>query len=54
MLFRSTAFAYRGRGTANAALNRSEQAVADYQSYLALVPDAPDRAEVEGWIEDLT
>ena len=51
---RITAFAYRGRGTANAALNRSEQAVADYQSYLALVPDAPDRAEVEGWIEDLT
>jgi tetratricopeptide (TPR) repeat protein len=51
---RVTAFAYRARGTANASLNRSAQAITDYQAYLAILPDAPDRAEVEGWIEDLT
>jgi len=51
---RVTAFAYRARGTANATLIHSAQAITDYQAYLAILPDAPDRAEVEGWIEDLT
>ena len=51
---RVTAFAYRVRGTAYAALKQSTLAVSDYQAYLALLPGAPDRAEVETWIADLT
>jgi hypothetical protein len=51
---RVTAFAYRVRGTAYAALKQPAQAISDYQAYLALVPAADDRAEVEGWIADLT
>lgn len=51
---RLTAFAYRARGTAEAALNQSAQAVTDYQAYLAILPDAPDRSQVEAWIADLS
>ena len=49
-----SAFAYRVRGTAYAALKQPAQAISDYQAYLALLPSAPDRAEVEGWIADLS
>lgn len=48
-----SAWAFRGRGVAYAALNQRARAVVDYQTYLALTPDAPDRAQVEGWITDL-
>ena len=51
---RVTAFAHRVRGTAYAALKESALAVSDYQAYLALLPDAADRAEVEAWIADLS
>jgi tetratricopeptide (TPR) repeat protein len=51
---RLTAFAYRARGTANAELSRPTEAISDYQAYLALLPDASDRAEVEAWIMDLS
>jgi tetratricopeptide (TPR) repeat protein len=51
---RLTAFAYRARGTANASLNRPGPAITDYNAYLVLLPSAPDRAEVESWIVDLS
>ena len=51
---RLTAFAYRARGTANAALSRPTQAITDYRAYLALMPGADDQAEVEVWIADLS
>jgi hypothetical protein len=51
---RVSAFAYRVRGTAYAALKQPAQAISDYQAYLALLPGAPDRAEVESWIADLS
>jgi tetratricopeptide (TPR) repeat protein len=47
------AWASRARGIAYAALNQPAQAIADYESYLSLAPQAPDRAEVEGWIAEL-
>jgi tetratricopeptide (TPR) repeat protein len=50
---RVTAWAYRARGVANASLGHLPEAVSDYQAYLALSPEAADRAEVEGWITDL-
>jgi tetratricopeptide (TPR) repeat protein len=46
--------ALRARGLAYAALGRPTEAIADYRAYLALVPNAPDRAQVEGWIAELT
>jgi tetratricopeptide (TPR) repeat protein len=49
-----SAWAYRARGLARAGLGQSEAAVADYQAYLSLSPDATDRAQVEGWIADLS
>jgi hypothetical protein len=49
----STAWARRARGIAHAALGQYEPAIADYQAYLALAPDAPDKAEVAGWIAEL-
>lgn len=49
-----TAWAYRARGLARAALGASHDAVTDYQAYLDLSPDASDRAQVEGWITDLS
>jgi tetratricopeptide (TPR) repeat protein len=51
---RITAWAYRARGLAQAALGLQDAAVTDYRAYLELVPDAPDRAQVEGWIADLS
>ena len=51
---RVSVFAYRVRGTAHAALKQPALAVSDYQAYLALLPSAPDRAEVEAWIADLS
>jgi tetratricopeptide (TPR) repeat protein len=51
---RVSAWAYRARGLARASLGQSADAVADYQAYLALTPDAADRAQVEGWIADLS
>lgn len=51
---RITAWAYRARGLANAALGKSESAVADYQAYLTMSPDADDRAIVELWIRELS
>lgn len=50
---RWTAWAYRGRGVARAALGLSSEAIADYRAYLNLAPDAPDRADVERWIAEL-
>jgi tetratricopeptide (TPR) repeat protein len=51
---RISAWAYRARGLANAALGNQDSAVADYRAYLTMVPDAPDRVQVEGWISDLS
>jgi tetratricopeptide (TPR) repeat protein len=51
---RVTAWAYRARGLARSTLGDSSEAVSDYKAYLALVPDAADRAQVEGWINDLS
>jgi len=48
------AWAYRARGLAHASLGQSQAASADYRSYLELSPKAPDRAQVEAWIADLT
>jgi tetratricopeptide (TPR) repeat protein len=48
-----TALAHRARGLAYAGLDRADQAIAEYQAYLDLRPDADDRAQVEGWIADL-
>jgi tetratricopeptide (TPR) repeat protein len=49
-----TAWALRARGVARAALGQGSQAIADYRAYLALAPEASDRAQVETWIEELT
>ena len=48
-----TAWAHRARGVVNAALRRPAEAIADYEAYLAMAPEAADRAEVEGWIAQL-
>ena len=50
---RWTASAYRARGLAYAGLDQRDQAIADYQAYLALTPDATDRSQVESWISAL-
>jgi regulator of sirC expression with transglutaminase-like and TPR domain len=50
---RVAAFAHRVRGTAYAALQQPVEAIADYETYLTLLPNADDRADVEGWIADL-
>jgi tetratricopeptide (TPR) repeat protein len=49
-----SAWAYRARGLAYASLGQSDKAVSDYQSYLTLSPDAPDRAQIQSWITDLS
>ncbi|MDQ3701304.1 MAG: tetratricopeptide repeat protein [Chloroflexota bacterium] len=49
-----TAWALRARGIARAALGLTEPALADYQGYLALAPQATDRATVEQWIAELS
>lgn len=48
-----TALAHRARGLAYAGLNQPDQAVAEYQAYLSLTPDAADRSQVESWIAAL-
>src|SRR5207244_7335201 len=42
---RVTAFAHRARGTAYALLSQAGSAISDYQAYLALLPNAPDRPQ---------
>ncbi len=49
-----TAWAHRARGVAEASLNQPSDAIADYQAYLTLEPNASDRGQVEGWINDLS
>jgi hypothetical protein len=51
---RITAWSYRARGLAHAALGAFPEAIADYQAYLQLSPTANDRAQVEGWIKDIS
>jgi tetratricopeptide (TPR) repeat protein len=51
---RITAWAYRARGLAHAALGDTAGAVSDYQAYLTLSPDANDRALVQNWISELS
>jgi hypothetical protein len=48
-----TAWAYRARGVARASLGQLGPASADYQAYLSLAPQAPDRPTIERWIEEL-
>lgn len=45
-----TAAAYRARGLALAGLGQAAAARVDYEAYLGIRPDAPDRSTVEGWI----
>ncbi|MBV9580375.1 MAG: tetratricopeptide repeat protein [Chloroflexi bacterium] len=49
-----SAWAFRARGLAYANLGQSQSAVDDYNQYLTLTPDAPDRDQVTGWIADLS
>ncbi len=49
-----SAWAFRARGLAYASLGQSDNAVADYNQYLTLTPNAPDRDQVTGWIADLS
>ncbi len=51
---RVTAWAHRARGLANASLGQSARAVADYQAYLDLTPEASDRDQIEAWIAALS
>jgi Tetratricopeptide repeat len=51
---RVSAWAYRARGLARSTLGDANDAASDYKAYLALVPDASDRSQVEGWITDLS
>lgn len=49
-----TAWAFRARGVARAGLGQVGAATADYQAYLSLWPQAPDRSTVERWIQELS
>ena len=49
-----SAWAFRARGLAFASLGQSDSAVADYNQYLSLTPNAPDKDQVTGWIADLS
>jgi tetratricopeptide (TPR) repeat protein len=49
-----SAWAFRARGLAYASLGQSQNAVADYNQYLTLTPNAPDKDQVTGWIAELT
>jgi len=51
---RVSAWAFRARGLAYASLGQSQSAVSDYNQYLTLTPDAPDRDQVTGWIANLS
>lgn len=48
-----TAWAYRALGTAYTTLNQPSQAIANYEQYLALAPQATDREAVNNWISQL-
>ena len=48
-----TAWAFRAAGIAQADLGQNPAAISDYQSYLRLSPDAPDRGQVQDWINGL-
>jgi tetratricopeptide (TPR) repeat protein len=48
------AWAHRGRGLAYAKLGLAQDAIADYQEYLAQSPTATDRDQVAAWIAALT
>ena len=45
--------AYINRGIAYANSGDFERAIADFEQYLDLVPDAPDREEVLSWIDQM-
>jgi tetratricopeptide (TPR) repeat protein len=51
---RISAWAFRARGLAYASLGQADNAVADYNQYLTLTPNAPDKDQVTGWIADLS
>lgn len=42
---------YRGRGDVHTALDNPQAAAEDYEIYLRLAPDAPDRAEIEAKLD---
>lgn len=44
---------YRGRAEAHAALDQTQAAIDDYETYLRLTPDAPDREEIEAKLDAL-
>lgn len=44
---------YRGRGDVFSALSNKESALKDYETYLSLEPEAPDRSEIEEKIKQL-
>jgi tetratricopeptide (TPR) repeat protein len=48
-----TAWAYRALGVAYSSAGQPAQAIADYQQYLTLVPDASDHDQVVSWINQL-
>lgn len=48
-----TAWAHRGRGICHALLGARSKAVADFENYLRMWPQAQDRASVEDWIAAL-
>jgi len=45
--------AYYNRAKAHRALGQRETALADFETYLERVPNAPDRVQVEKWIAEL-
>ena len=51
---RVAAWALRARGLAYANMGEPQSAVADYQRYLQLLPDASDKDQVQGWIAALS
>lgn len=48
-----SAWAHRTRGVALAVTGRPQEAIGDYEAYLALMPEARDGAVVQGWIAEL-
>jgi tetratricopeptide (TPR) repeat protein len=46
--------AHRARGLAYAGMGNPASAIADYQAYLSLRPNATDRDQVQGWISSLS
>lgn len=48
-----SALAHRARGVLYAAMGRPAEAIADYETYLSIMPEASDKANVEKWIGQL-